>query len=322
MRADIQHINTAGMPRGEWQALRLDHLGCSELGTMLGYNEYMSPGELFYQKIGIIPQGIKDRFRLVVGRKFEQPVAELWEHYDPNNPTEEEHVKNINSGTKIRICKSLSSYLRNPDYPWLQGEPDRIIYDLSGEELGGLEIKTISELSARKYEHEIPPSYIYQIQGYLLLTGLDYWELAILKDNFVFDVLPFERNESLMQEIVINGEDFMNRVKEARERIQNGEDWSDLEPAPDGTVAYERFLTEAFKSQPITMAGTQEQFATAVLYDKLKKEKDDAEDKMREQSNLLKHSMKEVQVIDFEDNGKVTWKADKNGVRRFSVNIK
>ena len=169
----IEVIDVSSWSKGKWLAYRLTGLGCSEIGTALGYNDYETSGELFYRKVGITDQSNKDNLPMFFGRVLEDHIRSLWKAYDWDNPSEQNTLENIANNIVLRDCYSSKAYYRNPKYPWLFGGPDGLF--LHNNELSVLEIKTIGSWAADKYDGLIPPSYIYQIHAYMLLFECDYW---------------------------------------------------------------------------------------------------------------------------------------------------
>jgi putative phage-type endonuclease len=203
----------------EWYDFRLGaKLGSSEIGTILGYNDWASPHELFLIKTGLRPQSKKDNYRMARGRDSEDYLSNFWRYWDGSEDT---MVKNKSEGKVIRECYAHEGYLINPKFPWLSVEPDRYFYH--EDQLCPLEIKTINGFHKKKYESGIPTSYVFQVQSQMMVLDCDYAELLIETDGGEFDVIPMERNHNICAKIEEEGMSFVQRVRMALENIEDEE---------------------------------------------------------------------------------------------------
>ena len=90
----------------------------------------------------------------------------------------------------------------------------------------------------------------------------------------------------------------------------------------DGSVSMSDFLKQKNTDKGYTTSGTDEEYGWAQEYLKHKKEEDEIGEKKNLYANNLKNAMGEASTLDFGVNGKVTWKADKNGKRALKVSLK
>jgi len=107
----------------EWLQFRSRGLGASEIGTLMGVNSWKSPAELYYQKIGLIPQKVDPNIPMFMGTILEKTVAEIFEYWDGDD---ESMLRNHEAGTKVRNLYEPVGYVVNPDYPHLFFSPDRL----------------------------------------------------------------------------------------------------------------------------------------------------------------------------------------------------
>ena len=322
---DVIFTDTSIMTHDQWLEHRLSGIGCSEFGTIMGLNQWESPVELFHKKLGLIPQKIKDNPALYWGRSLEANVAEAWEYWSWENDQWEKggYIENVDAGEKIRECTEIHYYMQSKEHEWLFGSPDRIIVD---EEPGILEIKTISGFSSDQYEGGIPPSYIAQIQAYMLLMGYEYAEMCILKDGRDMSVVRFERNETIIESIIEHGNMFWDLVLQGREILQEGDaqDLVNIEPQwGKQTDAYHDYQ----KSRYDVVAGTEviaDDDSEKAFFDYLKAKSEETHFKhaKRDAEIVMKDYMGEAEKLTISDTQYVTWKADKNDVRRFKVTNK
>lgn len=166
----------------EWHELRADGIGGSEVGTLLGLNQWESPFYLWGKKTGQIPQKPLDSFAAQLGNDLEPVILETilprmhpdWELY------------------------KVGTYA-HPTLPFLHANPDALA-KIDGEWVV-IEVKT-----SRNYWNEVPPSYIAQIQHYLNIMGLkraylvglvamDWVEVEIRADEFEAKVIEQKATE-------------------------------------------------------------------------------------------------------------------------------
>jgi putative phage-type endonuclease len=314
-----------------WLNHRNSGIGASEVGTILGLNPYKSSAELFYQKIGKIPQKVEENIAMFMGSRMEPLVASLWEYY---HEEESEMIKNFNNGVKTRHCTEIIGYLVNDKYPHLFFSPDRLIIDNPKKEAfqiendivtfdnvkGILEIKTISGFASKQWEGGIPPSYVTQLMTYMLGLEKQYGEIVFLEDGRKISVIEMSYNESIASQIIEKTTEFWNRVQGALSDMENCELY---EPDPDGTEAYSSFLDKKYsQSDSTTIKGTDEMYELAHKHKGIMEEIKDAEYEARECSNRIKDFMGEAECMDFGTAGKVTWKSTARGNRLFKNSIK
>lgn len=332
MRKDIIRVSTKEMSRADWLAYRQNGIGGSEVGVVLGLSQYKSSLELFYEKIQPTPQA-EENEAMHWGKALEDLVADRWQYWDGDVQS---MMKNFEAGEIIRRCWRVNAYLINPDYPHLFASLDRIIHKKKKSPEGVLEVKTISGWTSKQWEGGIPPSYVTQLQAYLLITGLEWGEIALLSDGRFMEVLPFQKSEIICNEIIGKTERFWQRVLRAREilkeegvvsfnELPDGAarvELTALEPDADGSVAYENFLASRYKVEPIEVQGTEEQFLLAEAYVNCNEEIKQTQEKQRLISNTLKSQMQSAEILSFGTRGKVTWKENKSGSRVFNVKLK
>ena len=172
---------------------RSTYIGCSDIGTIMGVNPWKSPYTLWAEKTGKKPvEDISDKPAVWWGNAEEDLVAKYF--------------------TKVTGHKVRRSNFRYwcEELPFLYGHIDRMLVDKSA----GLEIKTTSVNNKTNYEEgDIPDSHYWQIQGYLLVTGMTRWYIATKRDNSVY-IGIVERNEEDIAKLVNACQTFWNCVTE------------------------------------------------------------------------------------------------------------
>ena len=198
----------------EWLANRTKGIGGSDVGTICGVNKYSSARLVYLKKTGQY-QDSEDEFsdaaleRMHFGRMLEPIVAN-------------EYVRR--TGNKVVVSPAT---LTHKDYPWAIANVDRLIVDDKGIPYGILECKTASEYMDDAWsEGDVPISYLYQLNWYLWVTGLEYGVIACLVGgNKFYYYEVFRNNDLLRDEIFPKVDKFWNyHVKELVEPNLTGTD--------------------------------------------------------------------------------------------------
>lgn len=319
---------TSKLTESEWQSLRQTFvskgmIGGSDAGTLLNLNKYKSPINLFYQAIGLSQLPNIMNHIMLHGKQLEDYVAKCWQYYDG---TPEGWVENTLQNNKIKTYKKVKAIIQNPKYPALFANIDGQVtkHPVYGKQKGILEIKTISGYSADSYEAGIPPSYLLQVQHYMLVTEMKYAEICYLKDGRDLGVVTFDADPELQEAIVREADLFQRRVFEARKVIAEYKQHNpyaddnelygvvaDLEPEADNSEAFSHFLSEKHKARASenTMQGTAEhqewaQFAVDIS-EQIKAQE---EDKRLYQNKIKQEMEKNNASVMTLPNGKVTWR--------------
>lgn len=320
---------TAKLTEAEWQTLRQSFVnrgmvGGSDAGTLLGLNKYKSPINLYYQSIGINPLPNKMNSIMLHGKQLEEYVAKCWQYYDG---TEEGWVENTLQDNKIKSYKKVKAIIENPKYPELFANIDGMItkHPDYGKKKGILEVKTISGYSADSYEAGLPPSYLIQLQHYLLVTGLKWGEIVYLKDGRDLGCVTFDADQELQDRIYTAAVNFNRTVMAAKKELANvtnpdeaNQIASYFEPPADNSDAFNSFISEKHKAreEEITIQGTDEHEQWAYTYKEISEKLKAIESEKQLFQNRLKQVMeKEGATTMVLPNGKITWR------KQFSVKL-
>jgi len=311
----------------EWLQFRSRGLGASEIGTLMGVNSWKSPAELYYQKIGLIPQKVEPNIPMFMGTILEKTVAEIFEYWDGDDAS---MLRNYESQTKVRTLYEPVGYVVNPDYPHLFFSPDRLQIKTKNLRIRDgrinlenveaiIEIKTISGWSSKQWEGGIPPSYYLQLQTYLMGLALDTGYLVSLEDGRNLKVHKFDRDSEMIEMIARMTLEFWTRVEAGRLALELGEDYDQYAPPPDGTEAYSEFLNKKFANpEENTIVSTPEIDEFILQYKVKNSEISILDDEKREAANFIKNYMGNNTTIQSEE-GKVTWRPNNKGTRIFRV---
>lgn len=331
MKSKLQFISTVGMSREDWLRYRLSGVGASDVGTILGLNPYKSVIQLFYEKAGNQVFDLEN-LAMFMGTEQQDFIAELWQYWDGS---EAGMIANYRAGKIIRRCQRVNAYMRNPDYPWLFVSLDRKINKTATAGEGVLEVKRLGNYEAKKWEVEIVPSHVVQVQTQILVADVAFGELAAMKDGPAYEVYPFTLEQDICKSILKTTKDFWDRVLEARKvltrqydaamnfnqrEVQRCEaEMQKLEPEPDGTLAYADFLKVKYKiDDPSEQPGTDAQLEAARKHRQIGEQIAELETAKLKFENKLKRDMADKYTkLTFGDNGFISWKTDVNNVRRF-----
>lgn len=340
MKSELIYTYTRDMTNEDWLKFRKRGFGASEIGAILGLSEYTSALQIFYEKINPSIGYKFENIAMFMGNETESFIGKLHQYWDGD---EESMIRNYRNGNIVRRNQRVNAYIQNPKWEHLFVSLDRKInrYKKDGiwqdEEV--LEIKNMSGFVKQKWEHGIPPSYMAQVQQQLLVTDLTHGELAIMIDGRNFEVFRFERNDEFCNHIITQSTDLWQRIKKAKslktqlyeaelnfnQRLQNEikEEIINLEPDVNGTISLNDFLNDKYKKGTSgERIGTYNQLEWAKKHKALHEQKKSLETELRMYENKLKNSMKDIEVLNFQDDGKVYWTNTKSGRRYFRNKIK
>lgn len=277
----IIKYNTKGLTEKQWQDLRrtlvvMGKVGGSDAGTLLGLNEYTSPVILYYKALDIYPDKFKENELTFHGKHLEKYVADMWQYFDG---TEDGLLKNFANSNKLKRYIKPNAIFENSKYPFLFANLDGVInlHPVYGKKKGVLEVKTISGYASDRYVGEIPPSYLAQLQHYMIVTGYKYGEIVYLRDGRKLGVQTFEAHRGIQDNILTVSERHYLRVREALKELDNNRFAPEeeklaiaaqFEPEADGSSSYLDYLNERHKSKPNPNAiqGTAEHLKWAEQY--------------------------------------------------------
>lgn len=337
MKSKLQLIPTWEMNRDEWLNYRHRGLGASEVGSILGLDDYTSSLELYYYKIGEIAKFDTESMASFMGREQEDLIARLWQYWDGDEDT---MIRNFRAGHIVRKCQRVNAFVHNPDFPWLYVSLDRRINRHQDKADGALELKTISGFESDKWEAGLPPKHVSQVQTQLAVCEFDYGEMAVLYDGRRLEVFPFERSEVIITHVITKTRDFWDRVTKGRKLVNEKyhalsqfnqkrvdeltHEIDALAPEPDGTLAYADYLKKRYnKPSSAERKGTPAELIAAQEHAKAVAQLKEVQEIKTLQENILKKAMGDtVQVLDFGRDGKAYWHKTENGSRFFRNKVK
>ncbi|MBR3321443.1 MAG: YqaJ viral recombinase family protein [Exiguobacterium sp.] len=265
---------------------RNGYIGGSDIGTIMGVNQWKSPYTLWAEKTGLIEvEDISDKDAVWFGVMEEDIIA-----------------KRFMMKTELKVKKSNYAY-GCKEYPYLRGHVDRI----AAKGKWGLEIKTTSSWNKTKYdEGEIPESHYWQCMFYMFLTGWDTWYLATKRDNR-FYITKISRDDEAIERMLDACEDFWNHV-------QSGEP-VEIDGSDSTQSTLEQMYPEEHQGETVNL-DSQEETLIALL------ELATHEKNMKELKTKYQNEIKAV--LGEAERGEtgqftVSWKANAKGTRVFRL---
>jgi putative phage-type endonuclease len=158
----------------EWHAARRNVIGGSEIGSIMGVNNFQSGYVLWYKKAGLIPDGNEENPLFEWGHRLEPAVAKKFADEHP----------------EFRVA--VSGSFIHEDRPWHGANPDRLlrpvytevmpdgeVLEYEGEYEAVLEIKT--SMNGYGWENDMcPVKYVAQLRHYLECFSFEYGYLVVL----------------------------------------------------------------------------------------------------------------------------------------------
>lgn len=235
-------------------------VGGSDIGVIMGVDEYRSALELFHQLLRPHPPIHEHNIFTYRGTWQEEHIMkECWSYYDPAFMSNENWLENINSGNRVRKAVRKNFTYINPDYPNIFINLDFQIVRSKVSPEGTLEIKSVSTKSADKYEAGIAPGYVFQDITQMFTSGHKYSELFQMKDSTYPELFTFSvdgQTESIFNNVVTEVDSFVARVNEAKMHLASGMQGdekeamlSELEPDVTAGEHVTKFLKDRFKPE-------------------------------------------------------------------------
>ena len=190
----------------EFHDARRTGVGGSDVGVLLGMNDYKTPYQLWEEKTGRA-EPFEGNLQTRFGNWAEQFVADEW---------------CLRTGRKVQ---RFNGTLRHPTAP-LIGHVDRLVVP-PGSKIAshrgkvktneGLECKTAHALASsgdnwgESGTDHVPESYLLQCAAYMAVTGCGIWHLACLFGNSDFRTYIIERDMELEARIIEDVTEWWNK---------------------------------------------------------------------------------------------------------------
>jgi len=181
------------MLTAEQKAERMQGIGGSDAATVLGFNPYKTPYELWAEKTGKVePDDLSDQKNIIFGHALEPVIAVMYQE---------------ETGNKVRRNNKT---LTNDKYPLLIGHIDR---DVVGQKKL-LEIKNVGwrmkEYWGQPGTDEVASYYLPQVHVYMMLLDYESADVAAYFGGDDLAIYTVERNERFNTVMYDKIHDFWN----------------------------------------------------------------------------------------------------------------
>lgn len=171
--------------KADWLAARRSGIGASEVGTILGLNEYDSPYALWLRKTGQIPDQ-DESLAMWLGHEMEPVISKRYE---------------METGRRL-IHPGDYTISTHPDYPWLRATLDRETTFDDGR-TGPVELKAVGAFTGDEWKDgNAPLVYQAQLQIQMACTDAEVGEIAAIIGNREFHIVRFDRNEDFLEAVI------------------------------------------------------------------------------------------------------------------------
>ena len=284
-------------------------IGASEVAGILYHSQYSDPLEICLKKLGYVET--EDNPQMFWGRIKESIIAEVLQYYDFTN--ELAYIENFKKNKIMIDVYTLGETIVNENYPYLSCTPDG--YFIENENIGVVELKTINEWNANKWETGVPPEYIIQVQQQMLVVGAQKAILALLIGSSKFIVYRIEKDEEIQNTIIKFASEFNEKLKDIKNRLEAEgikpmpgmipPAWlADYFPSGSDEIRYE-ILKKYFKPIKETAVGDPADMDLLDKYISYNKEIKNIEGKQAEIKRKIKEKYIEYETIDYGIKGKV-----------------
>ena len=269
-----------------WLAARTKGIGGSDIGAICGVSPFSSARQIYLKKTGQYEdprlESDASKERMHFGHMLEPIVAD-------------EYAKRNLVDTNYRLVEVDATFCHK-DYHWALANIDRLIVEVTIAEdgtevlkpVGILECKTTSEYMNEEWESgNILMSYIYQLNWYLWILGLEKGAFACLVGGNKFYSYEVYRNDELINDVLKpRGLDFWhNNVLALKEpEMQAGD-----------TEFANSTYSEVVKNSEITLEDDESNELAKVVFD-CKAQIKELEAVAKEAQNRLKDRLKENEI--------------------------
>ncbi len=177
--------------REEWLLARKQGIGGSDAAAVLGLSKYKTPFDIYEDKLGLRPP-TPDNNAMKWGRNLEPLVRA--EYANQNN----------------KVVVTPEKILTHPKYNFILANLD-----------GYTEDNRIVEIKTSRYESawgdagtdQVPIEYILQVQHYMLVTGFDYADIAVLISGSEYRQYEIKADQELHEMMIEQYIDFWASVQ-------------------------------------------------------------------------------------------------------------
>ena len=195
--------------------VRLSGLGGSDAAKVFGVSRFGGRWELYQEKLGMTAPLVETE-RMAWGKRLEDIIARTYAEQ---------------TGRRVR---RVNRTIRHPDYPFLFAHVDR-----AAGKGRGLEVKTAGIFMASDFgepgSDQVPPDYLLQVMHYMMVTGWEVFDLAVLIGGQNLRIYTIPRDEQLIADLLAGEVDFWQNHVVPR-----------IPPEVDGSEAATEYLSQRY----------------------------------------------------------------------------
>ena len=188
----IRLINTKGLSRREWLAVRKQGIGGSDAAAAVGLNPYQSQLELWMIKTGRFSEDSPDESETKPNIDSKMYWGQILE------PIVAQHYTKV-TGRKVRKVNAILQHA-DCDKSWMLANIDYRV--VGSDEVQLLECKTAGEYGAKLWKDGVPEYVACQVQHQLAVTGLQAADVCVLICGQQLKIYRIERDEELIAKLI------------------------------------------------------------------------------------------------------------------------
>lgn len=180
----------------DWEQIRRKGIGGSDVGAIIGLNEYTSPLQIYKAKVEDIKTDLSKNVNVRKGKDLEPVIRTNYVFPE---------FKKLGY-----IVKKVDCMLINTKYPWIRANLDGIAIKEDSDNYKDniiIEIKFVSEWGETKWNGDdyfgIPASYYAQVQTYMLVTGAKKAVVcALFESSWEVKYYTIPRDEEFISDLI------------------------------------------------------------------------------------------------------------------------
>lgn len=281
---------TNDQTREEWLAWRRLGIGGSDAPILMGMNQYRGALSLYVDKMdrGLDPS--------------EPGEAAYW-----GTTLEDLVAQEFAKRTGLEVRRPPVQNLRHPDYPFMQGTPDRFVYRSAVEAdlhplkpIGILEVKTCTLRKEWDWDPNPPEAPVCQLRHYMAVAGVSLGWVACLIGGQRYIHHEIQRDPAFEAKLIEVEQQFWWHVQ------------NDVPPDPDGRDSTTAIINQRYAEADVSTVvelGTIEEYRVAVeeVLRLTRKIRDDKQ-LLEQYKNALKLALGTGEIGTIENRPVISWK--------------
>lgn len=199
----------------EWLELRKTGIGGSDAAAIANLNKYKTPMRVYQEKLGLV-EPVEENDAMALGNALEPVIRDMYA-----------------ARMGVSVIKP-ESIIRHPKFAFVLGSFDGLVGTDWGFEAKATSGYPKGEWGESGSDH-VPPAYYLQCQHYMLVTGLQRWDLAALIGSTKFNIYHILRNDQVITDLLKLETNFWNNHVLAQ-----------VPPEIDGSDAATEYLRSRF----------------------------------------------------------------------------